>query len=178
MKAYVANPRSLLGVSLAGALRWEGHSLMASIGEADVVFDTTHGVVYRRDRALARFVFGELLGPGDVTGTTVGDWLSRYVNESRPPSRAGGACITDARDVALAMMVAAERGISGEFDVVGPFYTYEELVDVLAGVGPLRTQIALPELGITFRPVEETISDVRAFIRAGAEQPSARYMVA
>jgi dihydroflavonol-4-reductase len=145
--------------------------------EADVVFDTTHGVIYRRDRALARFVFGELIGPGDVAGTTVGDWLLTYVKEGSASSRAGGACITDARDVALAMIAAAERGVSGEIDVVGPFYTFDELAETVRGTGPSRTQIALPELGITFRPVEETIADVISYL-AGRGERTVRSMVA
>ena len=177
MKAFVANSTSMLGASLTGALRWEGHSLVSSIAEADVVFDTSYGVIYRKDRALARFVFGELLGPGDVTGTVVGDWLLEAKIHGRATFRPGGACIADARDVALAMLTAAERGISGEFDVMGPFYTFEELADVLAGAGPARTNIAFPELGITFRPVEETIEDVIASLEPSMK-PSVKTMVA
>ena len=176
MKANVTNPLSVLGASLTGALNWEGHTVVSSIAQADVVFDTVYGVIYRKDRALARFVFGELLGPGDVSGTTVGAWLIRYLQNGCPPSTAGGACITDARDIALAMIAAAERGASGEFDVMGPFYTYDEILDVLAGIGPARSQVALPELGISFRPVEDTIKDVVAYLLAGERTTSASMM--
>jgi nucleoside-diphosphate-sugar epimerase len=113
-----------------------------------------------------------LLGPGDVVGTSVGDWLLRYIEEGRAPARAGGAFITDARDVALGMLAAAERGVSGEFDVLGPFYTFGELVDVLLGTGPARTNLALPEFGINFRPVEETIKDAIAWLEASSETPA------
>jgi hypothetical protein len=165
MKAYVTNSQSLLGGNLIGALRWEGHSLAPSALDAEVVFDTSSGILYRRDRPLARFVFGEMLGPGDVEGSLIGEGLVRYAQGGYLPEGEGGACITDARDVALAMITAAERGISGEFAVVGPFITFEDLADILAGTSQARTSVAIPELGITFRPVEETISDVIAWQR-------------
>lgn len=165
MKAYVTNANSLLGASLTGALLWEGHSLAASTLEADVVFDTTHGTVYPRDRALARFVFGELLGPGDVQETAIGAWLTEFLRSGQFPNGQGGACVTDARDVALAMITVAERGVSGEFEVTGPFVSFAELIDMLAGASQARTSVALPELGLTFRPVEETILDVLAWQR-------------
>jgi len=166
MTAYVTHSTGLLGTSLIGALHWEGHSVTKSILEADIVFDTTHGIVYRRDRPLARFVYGELLGPGDVTGTTIGDWLMSYTVSGHMPERSGGACVTDARDVALAMMTAAERGLSGEFEVVGPHLTFEELAEMLLGGAQAKTGVALPELKIAFRPVEETIADVMAWQRS------------
>jgi hypothetical protein len=165
MKAYISNPSGVLGASLTGALRWEGHSLVSSISEADVVFDTTYGVVYRQDRALVRFVFGELLGPGDVAGTCVGDWLIRYLENGRAPSTEGGACITDGRDVALAMIAAAERGVGGEFETIGPYYSFEELSDLIEGLCPSRANLAMPELGISFRPAENTIADVIESLR-------------
>jgi nucleoside-diphosphate-sugar epimerase len=168
MNAHVTNPRSLLGANLTGALRWEGHSLVPSALDAEVVFDTSRGIVYRQDRPLARFVFGDMLGPGDVEGSVIGKWLIRYAQGGHLPDGEGGACVTDARDVALAMITAAERGISGEFAVVGPFITFEDLADILAGAWQARTSVAIPELGITFRPVEETISDVIAWQKHGA----------
>jgi hypothetical protein len=137
--------------------------------DADVVFDTTHGVIYRKDRALARFIFGEMLGPGASEGTTIGDWLNAYARRGHASHQPGGACITDARDVALAMMAAAERGLSGEFDVVGPFVTFDEVADMIAGMAPSRMSVALPELGLSFRPVEETILDALAWKRSRAK---------
>jgi hypothetical protein len=168
MKAYVTNPRSLLGANLIGALQWEGYSLASSALDAEVVFDTTGGIVYRRDRPLARFIFGEMLGPGDVADSVIGSSLIGFVRGGHLPEGEGGACITDARDVALAMITAAERGISGEFEVVGPYITFEDLADILAGTAQARTSVAIPELGITFRPVEETINNVLAWQRSGA----------
>jgi dihydroflavonol-4-reductase len=153
-------------MSLTGALRWEGHTLSKSVLDADIVFDTAHGIVYRRDRPLASFMYGELLGPGDVQGTVIGDWLQNYVRTGRIPEGPGGACITDARDVALAMITAAERGLSGEFEIVGPFVTFEELAEMLRGGVQARTGVALPELKLSFRPVEETIADVLAWQRS------------
>jgi dihydroflavonol-4-reductase len=106
-----------------------------------------------------------LLGPGDVAGTNVGDWLIQYVENGAPPAMSGGACITDARDIALAMIAAAERGVAGEFETIGPYYSFEELRDVIEGLSPSRTNLALPELGIAFRPAENTIADVIASLR-------------
>jgi nucleoside-diphosphate-sugar epimerase len=168
MNAYVTDPRSLLGANLTGALGWEGHSLATAALDADVVFDTSGGIVYHRERPLARFVFGEMLGPGDVEGSIIGESLARYVRGGHLPHGEGGACITDARDVALAMITAAERGVSGEFEVLGPYVTFEDLADILAGRAQSRTSVAIPELAITFRPVEETIGDVVAWQRYGA----------
>jgi hypothetical protein len=170
MTAYVTNATSLLGASLTGALRWEGHSLTISMAEADVVFDTSYGIVYRKDRPLARFIYGEMLGPGDVEGTCFGDWLQGYIRSGNMQECGGGACVTDARDVALAMITAAERGISGEFEIGGPFVTFEELKDMLRGLSQARTGVALPELGLTFRPVEETIQDVVAWQRSQSHE--------
>lgn len=168
MNAYVTNENSLLGTSLTGALRWEGHTLSKSALDADTVFDTSHGIVYRRDRPLARFIFGELLGPGDVQGTEVGDCLQEYARTGRVPDRVGGGCVTDARDVALAMITAAERGVCGEFEVVGPFVTFDEMAEMLRGGVQARTGVALPELKLSFRPVEETIADVIAWQRSAS----------
>jgi hypothetical protein len=64
------------------------------------------------------------------------------------------------------MIAAAERGLSGEFDVVGPFVTFDELDEMIAGMAPSRTSVALPELGLSFRPVEETILDTLAWKRS------------
>ena len=109
-----------------------------------------------------------MLGPGDVEGSVIGESLARYVQGGHLPHGEGGACITDARDVALAMITAAERGVSGEFEVLGPYVTFEDLADILAGRAQSRTSVAIPELAITFRPVEETIGDVVAWQRYGA----------
>jgi nucleoside-diphosphate-sugar epimerase len=128
-----------------------------------------HGVVYRKDRALARFIFGELLGPGSSDGGIATDWLNSFVRRGYTIQQTGGASITDARDVALAMIAAAERGLSGEFDVTGPFVSFDELSDVIAGIAPSRTSVALPELGVSFRPVEETVLDAVAWQRSRAQ---------
>ena len=168
MKAYVTNPGSLLGANLTGALRWEGHYLVSSTSDAEVVFNTSSGFVYRDDRTLARFVFGEMLGPGDVSESILGNSILRFVRGGLLPRGEIGACVTDARDVALAMLTAAERDISGEFEVVGPFITLEDLADMLAGTSQPRTSVAIPELDIAFRPVEETVNDVVKWHRYGS----------
>ena len=168
MKAYIQNSRNLLGANLTGALRWEGHHLIPSAAEAEVIFDTLTGFVYRDGRTLSRFVCGEMLGPGeDVSGS---DWNSilRFMRGGQLPRGEAGACVTDARDVALAMMTAAERRIEGEFEVAGPFITLEDLAGILAGSSQSRTSVAIPELDITFRPVEETVNDVVKWHRYGS----------
>jgi hypothetical protein len=42
------------------------------------------------------------------------------------------------------------------------------MADIVNGLGPARTSISIPELGIVFRPVAETITDVIAWQRAKA----------
>jgi nucleoside-diphosphate-sugar epimerase len=169
MKAYIQNPRSLLGANLAGALRWEGHHLTSSTAEAEVIFDTANGFVYRAGRPLAQFVFGEMLGPGeDIGGSVIGYSILSFLRGGQLPRGDVGACVTDARDVALAMITAAERGVTGEFEVVGPFITLEDLAGMLAGTSQSRTSVAIPELEIAFRPVEETVNDVVKWHRYGS----------
>ena len=169
MKAYIQNSRNLLGANLAGALCWEGHHLTPSAAEAEVIFDTVTGFVYRDGRPLSRFVCGEMLGPGeDVSGSVIGYSILRFMRGGQLPRGEAGACVTDARDVALAMMTAAERRIEGEFEVAGPFITLEDLAGILAGSSQSRTSVAMPELDLTFRPVEETVNDVVKWHRYGS----------
>lgn len=54
-----------------------------------------------------------LLGPGDVGESSTGD-VRRFLERSLPGVPAGGAALVDARDAALGMLLAFERGKAGE----------------------------------------------------------------
>lgn len=54
-----------------------------------------------------------LLGPGDLKGSSTGD-VQRFLEHSAPFHPQGGVSFVDARDAALAMRLAFERGLPGE----------------------------------------------------------------
>jgi dihydroflavonol-4-reductase len=54
-----------------------------------------------------------LLGPGDLRESSTGD-VRKFLDGSIPATPAGGLAFVDARDAALGMLLAAERGRSGE----------------------------------------------------------------
>jgi dihydroflavonol-4-reductase len=54
-----------------------------------------------------------LLGPGDVHGSSTGD-VASFLEEKVPIVPAGGMSFVDARDAAVAMLLAFERGRAGE----------------------------------------------------------------
>jgi len=149
---------------------------------------------------------GWMYGPGDAAPTSAGRIVLSYLNGKLPGSYDGGGSTVDARDVALAMIAAAERGESGErYSVAGELRTLSEINNTLEkvtgipapplkisypimlamafvveniarlrgaetlmttrGIKTLRRKArfssakAQRELGITFRPFEETIAD-------------------
>jgi dihydroflavonol-4-reductase len=54
-----------------------------------------------------------LLGPGDLRESSTGD-VRKFLDGSIPATPAGGLAFVDARDAALGMLLAAERGRPGE----------------------------------------------------------------
>lgn len=54
-----------------------------------------------------------LLGPGDLRESSTGD-VRKFLDGSIPATPAGGLAFVDARDAAAGMLLAAERGRSGE----------------------------------------------------------------
>ena len=69
-------------------------------------------------------------GPGDWAPTGSGKLLLDFINGKLPGVVDGGSCIVDARDVAAAIVNAAERGKSGERYIVGG--SYHDFTDILA----------------------------------------------
>ena len=62
---------------------------------------------------------GWMFGPGDWAPTSSGQIVLSFLNRQLPVGISGAGAPTDARDVAAAMLVAAERGRSGERYIVG-----------------------------------------------------------
>ena len=61
-------------------------------------------------------------GPGDSAPTASGKLLLDFLKQKLPGVVDGGSSIVDARDVALATIAAADRGLSGERYIVGGKY--------------------------------------------------------
>src|SRR5690606_1519733 len=85
------------------------------------------------------------------------DFLARKV----PAVPDGGTCVVDARDVAAAMIAAAERGRPGEKYIVGG--TYSTMSEVLAGLervsGVRGPRLHLPHgLAMAFATVSELVA--------------------
>lgn len=155
---------------------------------------------------------GWIWGPGDAAPTGAGQMALDYLARKIPGIIDGGACIVDARDVAAAMIAAAERGRPGDrYIVAGRYHSLEEVMkgmerasgvpaprmhlphalvmtmawlmetigrltgkEVLVtreGIGVMHAKIklssdkAVRELGVAFRPLEETLRDVVAWYR-------------
>lgn len=166
--------------------------------------------------AVIEILPGWIWGPGDAAPTGAGQLALDFLARKVPAIPDGGTCVVDARDVAAAMIAAAERGRAGERYIVGG--RYATLAEVLAGLerasgvrgprlrlphglalafaavseliarltgGPLlisreavRTMHAKlrmtsaraeRELGVSFRPLDETLRDVVAWYRTHPE---------
>lgn len=156
---------------------------------------------------------GWIWGPGDAAPTAAGQLALDFLAGKVPVIPDGGTCLVDARDVAAAMIAAAERGRPGEKYIVGG--SYVSVADVLAGLervsGVRGPRLHLPhpvamafaavselvthltgrpllisreavrtmhaklrmtsakaerELGVHFRPLDDTLRDVVAWYRA------------
>jgi dihydroflavonol-4-reductase len=59
-----------------------------------------------------------LLGPGDVTGSSTGD-VVKFLEKRVPVVPSGGLSFVDARDVAVTMLAAMEKGRAGERYLLG-----------------------------------------------------------
>lgn len=131
---------------------------------------------------------GWLFGPHDVGLTTSGRLITDYMKRRLPGFTDGGACVVDARDVALAMIQAVTRGRAGErYIVAGPYLTFEQILQALqrvTGVKPPRVRIPYPLLLagafaseaisiVTNRPILISRNAVRS-IRASLRWSSAK----
>jgi dihydroflavonol-4-reductase len=130
------------------------------------------------DWPVSSFTTGAMLGPGDVAGSAVGRWIAEFLRTGNIGPAFGGGCLVDARDVAQAMMTAAEIRARDEFVLAGHYVEYAELLQILEDLTgrkarphgrvilragwPAGSARAVNELGIVFRPVEESLRDVVA----------------
>lgn len=133
------------------------------------------------DWPVSSFTTGAMLGPGDLSSSAVGRWIREFLRTGNIGPAIGGTCIVDARDVALAMMAAADRRSRGEFVVAGHWVEFTELLSMLEELTgrrsrpdgrvvvrsgwPAGSARALSELGIVFRPIKETLREIVAFYR-------------
>ncbi len=78
---------------------------------------------------------GWMFGPGDAAPTGAGQLVLDFLNRKVPVIPPGGTATADARDVAGAMVAAAERGRSGgRYIVGGEFRTMAEILATLERV--------------------------------------------
>jgi nucleoside-diphosphate-sugar epimerase len=159
---------------------------LSSLDSADVLFHAAPPVpgvsVLEGDEAewpTCTFTTGAMLGPGDVTASAAGRWVCEFLRTGNVGPALGGTCVVDARDVALAMMTAADVRATGEFTVAGHYVEFVELLAILEDLtgrrarpqgrvivragAPAGSARAINELGLVYRPVEETLRDVVAW---------------
>lgn len=171
------------GVELVHASQERPNGWLSSLDDTDVLFHAAPpapGVSVLQadtdDWPVSSFSTGAMLGPGDVTASSVGRWVCEFLRTGNVGPAFGGACVVDARDVALAMMTAAEIRAQGEFSVAGHYVEFTELLAILEDLtghksrphgrvlvragAPAGSARAVNELGIAFRPIEETLRDV------------------
>lgn len=164
-----------------------------------------------------------LFGPQDVGPSATGQAIIQILERKLPIIPPGGVGMVDARDVATAMIKAAERGRSGERYIISKEYiTLEDLaqtvskvcgipiptrripytaLNLLAHAAELTSRMtgkqpaisvnalkamnrrhevsaakAIRELGVTFRPFEETIRDTANWFLANGYVHSAGQM--
>jgi nucleoside-diphosphate-sugar epimerase len=166
-----------------------------------------------RELEVVEVLPGWMWGPGDAGPTAAGQLVIDFLGRQIPAVPDGGTSVVDARDVAAAMIAAAERGRAGERYIVAGAYC--EVADILRGLeqetGVAGPQLQLPyfliygfaycaelfgwltgtdvlvtreavrvlherhrlsstkatrELGVTFRPLAETLRDAVAWQRA------------
>jgi dihydroflavonol-4-reductase len=78
---------------------------------------------------------GWMYGPGDAAPTSAGQLVQDFLNRKLPGVIQGYAGIADARDVASAMITAAQKGKSGErYLLAGQLYTLPEVMKTLEKV--------------------------------------------
>jgi nucleoside-diphosphate-sugar epimerase len=129
-----------------------------------------------RGQPTARFLYSGVLGPGDVSGSPLGDWVLALMRTGDTSEVRGGTCLVDVRDVAYAMVRAAEKEATGDFVVAGNYVEYAEIRSAmqqftgrlgepsgrsdLPSVRPMSSTRAVTELGLRFRPMPETVEDL------------------
>jgi dihydroflavonol-4-reductase len=88
---------------------------------------------------------GWMMGPGDAAPTSAGQLILDLLAGKLPGLIDGGAALTDARDVAAAMVTAADRGIRGErYIVAGQLATIKDIalgLEAISGVKAPRLML-------------------------------------
>lgn len=89
---------------------------------------------------------GWIYGPSDAAPTASGRIVLDFLNRKLPAVLPGGVSIVDARDVAKAMIAAAEKGQSGERYIIGgEHHRLEEVMKTLGDVsGVPAPKLKLP----------------------------------
>jgi dihydroflavonol-4-reductase len=102
----------------------------------------------RRGLEIIEILPGWMWGPGDEAPTASGQLAKDFLRGKLPAIPPGGANVVDARDVADAMVVAAERARHGaKYLVAGPPMS---IADVIAGLERVST-IRGPRLRLPYR---------------------------
>jgi nucleoside-diphosphate-sugar epimerase len=123
---------------------------------------------------------GWMHGPGDMGPTSAGQFTLDYIRRKLPGIPPGGFSLVDARDVAAAIIAAAEKGVRGErYIAAGQALTMSELVSAYERVtgipaprlkipGLLMLLLALANEGyarLTGRPVLISLASIRLMLR-------------
>ena len=90
---------------------------------------------------------GWMMGPGDAAPTSAGQLALDLLARKLPGVIDGGSSFADARDVAAAMVAAAERGVRGErYIVTGPLTTMKDIaLGLEANEGVKTPQMSIPD---------------------------------
>lgn len=92
---------------------------------------------FLKERALPVVMIlpGWMWGPGDAAPTSSGQLVLDFLRQKLPGVIDGGTSTVDARDVASAMIAAAEKGRSGERYIVGgPYWDFAQVLATLQKV--------------------------------------------
>lgn len=128
--------------------------ILADLALADLVSETGLDLV--------TILPGWMFGPGDAGPTSAGQLVLDHLSGSLPPfALPGSGQITDARDVALGMLRAAERAKAGDrFLLTAPAHPLREILEGLARTtdsAPPRATLPYP-LAWTFALGVEVVS--------------------
>jgi len=130
---------------------------------------------------------GWMFGPGDAAPTSAGQVVLDVARGRLPGTPRTSSTTVDARDVAVAMITAADKGAPGErYNLAGPVLTMSEVAHAIAAAAGVRPPRELPDVlvnvvavaaeslaRITGRPALVTREAVAA-LREGATASSSK----
>jgi len=123
------------------AVQWNGYfASKVETGKAIAEFEKSHRI------AVVQILPGWMFGLGDRGPTGSGQLVLNYLKRRIYARIKGGSNSVDARDVAFAMVRAAERGRAGDRYIAGGHYvTFGEIMDDLEAVsGVPASRLELP----------------------------------